>query len=197
MPNTGTKYSEAVAALRAHFVQKINVIAERHKFRQQAQRHNETMVQYVSALCEMLALCNFENVEEDMLRDQIVEKAYSGHIRERLLLEDGLTLNKAIQIANQVESAARDASTLSQTDMPVREVKRLPKREGGCPTSTSGQSKGETKAIHTRKCYRCGSDKHLANSTKCLVGKVMWENWALCKSMPIRSQTRSGGSYYS
>ena len=76
LPNTGTSYAHAVAALRAHFVQKVNVIAERHKFRQRAQRHDETMAQYVSALREMLALCDFGNVEEDMLRDQIVEKAY-------------------------------------------------------------------------------------------------------------------------
>ncbi len=86
-------------------MQKVNVIAERHKFHQRAQRHDETIAQYVSALCEMLALCEFRNAEQDMLRDQIVEKAYSGRIHERLLLEDKLTLDKTIQIANQVESA--------------------------------------------------------------------------------------------
>ena len=40
---------------------------------------------------------------------------YNGRVRERLLLEDKLTLNKAIQIANQVESAASDASTFSNS----------------------------------------------------------------------------------
>lgn len=37
-----------------------------------------------------------------MLLDQIAEKAYSERIREYLLLEDKLTLDKAIQIANWI-----------------------------------------------------------------------------------------------
>ncbi len=55
-------------------MQKVNVIAERHKFHQQAQRHNETIAQYVSALHEMLQLCEFRHAEQDMLHDQTVEK---------------------------------------------------------------------------------------------------------------------------
>lgn len=74
-------------------------------FHQRAQTHDETIAQYISALRDMLALCEFGNAEQDMLQDQIVEKAYSGRIRERLLLEHKLTLDKAIQIANQMELA--------------------------------------------------------------------------------------------
>lgn len=43
-----------------------------------------------------------------MLRDQIVEKAYSERIREHLLLEDKLTLDKAIQIANGIGHVQRE-----------------------------------------------------------------------------------------
>ena len=78
------------------------------------QRHDDVLsAQYVYMLCEMLTVCEFGNAEQDMLQDQIMEKAYGGCIHTRLLLEDKLTLDKAIQIANHVEWAARDASTLS------------------------------------------------------------------------------------
>ena len=55
-------------------------------FVNELERHDETSAQYVSALREMLALCEFGNAEQDMLQDQFVEKAYSGCIREHLLL---------------------------------------------------------------------------------------------------------------
>ncbi len=43
LPNTGTTYTSALTALRAHFVLKVNAIAEHHKFRQREQRHDENM----------------------------------------------------------------------------------------------------------------------------------------------------------
>ncbi|XP_034056171.1 uncharacterized protein LOC117535746 [Gymnodraco acuticeps] len=165
LTETGTTYNHAVTALRAHFVPKVNVIAERHKFRQRAQRHDETIAQYVSALREMMVLCEFGNAEQDMLRDQIVEKAYSGRIRERLLLEDKLTLDKAIQIANQVETAVRNVAEFSNSEVPVREI-RAPTWEQKLPAA-SKQRKGERKSEQARRCYRCDSDKHMANSTQC------------------------------
>jgi len=126
LTETGTTYNHAVTALRAHFVPKVNVIAERHKFRQRAQRHDETIA-HVSALREMLVLCEFGNAEQDMLRDQIVEKAHSGRIRERLLLEDKLTLDKAIQIANQVETAAHNVAEFSNSEVPERDQRTTKK----------------------------------------------------------------------
>ncbi len=42
-------YETALTALRAFFVQKVNVVAERNKFRQRAQRFGEPIVQYVAA----------------------------------------------------------------------------------------------------------------------------------------------------
>lgn len=46
LPNTGTTFDSAVEALKRHFVPKVNVIAERHKFRQRAQRPDESINQY-------------------------------------------------------------------------------------------------------------------------------------------------------
>ncbi len=43
----------------------------------------------------------------------------------------------------------------------------LPKSEQKRSNSAGNQRKGEIKSAHTRKCYRCDSDKNLANSKKC------------------------------
>lgn len=162
LTETGITYDHAVTALRAHFMQKVNVITERHMFHQQAQRHDETITQYVSALREMLALCEFGNAVQDMLRDQIVEKAYSGRIRECLLLEAKLTLDKAIQITNQVKTAVRNTGEFSNSEVPVREMSMPAKWEQKRP-GAGKQRKSERKSEKARKC---DSDKHMANSTK-------------------------------
>lgn len=51
-----------------------------------------------------------------MLRDQLVEQAWLPAVRDRILLEDELTLEKAVNLACQFESAVCNASLLSDTD---------------------------------------------------------------------------------
>lgn len=103
-------------ALTKHFVPKLNVVACRHKFRQRSQRNDETVPQYISALRELAVQCQYGAMEQEMLPDQLVEQAWLPAVRDRLLLEDELTLQKAVNLACQVESAVRNASLLSGTD---------------------------------------------------------------------------------
>ena len=48
-----------------------------------------------------------------MLRDQLVEHVSSQRIRERLLLETNLTLERAITLATQIEAALVQAKSIS------------------------------------------------------------------------------------
>jgi len=104
-------FDQTVTHLEGHFGDKINIVAERHRFRQRAQRSDEKFGDYVAALRELAAKCNFVNpaVSDEMIRDQIVEKVHMHKIRERLLMETDLTLTKTIQLASQIESAISNA----------------------------------------------------------------------------------------
>nr|XP_055041695.1 uncharacterized protein K02A2.6-like [Misgurnus anguillicaudatus] len=55
LPNGGTTYNEAMAALDAHFTPKVNVVAARHKFRQRAQRSDETSPDKIRCQVELEA----------------------------------------------------------------------------------------------------------------------------------------------
>lgn len=59
LPDSGNTYTTAVAALKKHFVPAVNVVAERHKFRQRTQRTDETINQFLAALRELSAACDF------------------------------------------------------------------------------------------------------------------------------------------
>ena len=102
LPDTGDTYAAAVEGLKKHFVPKVNVIAERHKFRQRAQRPDETVNEFLAALRQLAAACEFGNMEEQMLRDQLIERVANTRIRDRLLLESDLNLAKATTLALQI-----------------------------------------------------------------------------------------------
>ena len=71
----GTSYESAVTALCAHFKPPINVVVERHKFRQRVQRPPETVAEYVGALRELAVTCEFAGNSDEMIRDQLIEHA--------------------------------------------------------------------------------------------------------------------------
>ncbi|KAF7643879.1 hypothetical protein LDENG_00231610 [Lucifuga dentata] len=113
LPNTGDTYDGAVAALKAHFIAKVNVVVEQHMFRKRVQGPNESILQYIAALRDLASTCDFGEMCKDMIRDKFVEHVASHRIRERLLLESGLTLEKAITLATETEAATVQAKTIS------------------------------------------------------------------------------------
>lgn len=152
-----------------HFVTAVNVVTERHKFRQRTQRTDETINQFLAALWELSAACDFGDMEEQMLCDQLVEWAASYHIRDRLLLELDLILNKAVSIAVQMETALNNSEILSDTSQvwaiqSHRNTKQLPSSSSERPVANSRQR---------RSCYHCGSSNHLANNLSCPATKAV------------------------
>lgn len=51
-----------------------------------------------------------------MLRDQILKKTNNPCIRERLLMERDLTLDRALEIARHTEAAIVDAKAIAVSD---------------------------------------------------------------------------------
>ena len=114
-PPEGTKLFEfALQILQKQFQPSLNVVAERYRFRQRSQQVGEKIDTFISALRELAKTCDFGDVLDQMIRDQVVEKTNSGKIRERLLMEKDLTLSKTREIAHREENAVREARALSQ-----------------------------------------------------------------------------------
>lgn len=67
---------------------------------------------YVAALRELAATFEFGAMEDEMIRNQPVEKTNSARIRERLLLEVPLDLKKAVTVARQIETATAEAKAM-------------------------------------------------------------------------------------
>ncbi|KAI2642379.1 Retrovirus-related Pol polyprotein from transposon opus [Labeo rohita] len=82
------------------------------RLQQRVQRADETITQYIAALRALSAPCTFGQMESEMLRDQLIANASLSAVRDKLLLEEDLTLEKAITIACQVEAAVKNLSLL-------------------------------------------------------------------------------------
>ena len=88
--------------------------------------------------------CDFKANLNDALRDRLVCGIKHGNIQKKLLSESDLTLQKAIDIATAMETAAKDAVELQQQHRPDS-VQKLSKK----PTSNT-KPKERNKA-----CFRC------------------------------------------
>ncbi|RXN29586.1 gypsy-16 si [Labeo rohita] len=117
LPNTGQTITDAFKTLGEHFQPATNVVVKRHKFRQRAQRPDESVKDYVVALRELSIHCNFGDHTDEMIRDQLVEK----RIREHVLLQPQLTLTDAMLLAGRTETAVEHAQTLDAVS--VHEIK--------------------------------------------------------------------------
>lgn len=78
-----------------HVKSRQSVVLQRFQFRQWEQMPGETLPTLASALQELAAVCAFGCQQEEMILDQLMDRAANRRIREKLLMELGaLTLVK-------------------------------------------------------------------------------------------------------
>ena len=118
---------------------------------------SENVAMFISELRQLATKCDFGNSLEEMLRDRIVIGVNDPNIQRRLLAEPNLTLKKATEIAQALETADRGAADLQSAQaVPVHTVE-------GEQDGSKEHGRGKANPI----CYRCGG-KHLAPVCKLL-----------------------------
>ncbi|MES9881309.1 MAG: hypothetical protein ABW185_10555 [Sedimenticola sp.] len=83
---------------------KKNTTYERHKFFTCNQNPRESIEQYVNDLRTKAKSCEFGDLSDSFIRDRIICGITSDSLRERLLREQELTLDKAITMCRAAES---------------------------------------------------------------------------------------------
>lgn len=155
-------FAELVAALKEHFNPTPSETVQRSKFHSRVRKQGESVAEFVAELRSLAEFCNFGTTLNDMLRDRIVCGINSSKIQQRLLAEKDLTLDKAVDLAQGMETATKNVKELAQAGAGVGEAaaagadinqvthRHVPKpQRGGAP---SYGFKGT--------CYCCGKSGH-------------------------------------
>ena len=115
LPGEHKSLEEVKAALRGYFAPKRNVVAERYKFRSRAHKADESIDTYLTNLRELAKSCDFGTLEEEMIREQIVDKCSSRTLTRKLLQQDDLDLAKTIKIAKKKGRTGRTRGVIAVT----------------------------------------------------------------------------------
>ena len=150
------------------------------KFRSRAQRTDEPIDASLTSLRDLAKSCDFGTLEEEIIRDQIVEKCHSRTLKQKLLQQENLDLSKTMKIARSGETASQEALLLSSgtKENPIQ------------IDHVAHRSKPPQKQY---SCYRCGgTDGHSATecgaiNSKCSSCKKVGHLQKVCRSKPKSS----------
>ena len=118
-------YDELITALSAQFNPSPSPIVRRFKFNARCRQPGESVAVFVTQLRSLSEDCQFGDSLEDMLRDRLVCGIKDDAIQKRLLAESELRFAKAVQLAQSMETAARNVQEL-QKPSTVSETPSLP-----------------------------------------------------------------------
>ena len=179
------KYDKIIEAFENHCTPLVNETFERYIFRTRVQGENENIEQFVTDLRLKSQSCNFEHLADGLIRDQVVYGIRNKAIRERLLREQNLTLNRAVEICLAAENAAMQLhhleTDLARNSLDVHAIagknnkysgksknlshKYTPKHEKNCGRCGYKHEHGKC-AAYGQKCKKCGRQNHFAKCCK-------------------------------
>ncbi len=142
-------YNELKAALLAHYRPQPLVIAERFKFQKRNQKEGESVADYIVALRQLSASCEFGQYLSDALRDRFVSGLTSESMQRKLLSQKDLTFRQACEIASSMELASRNTLEIAgktkdlQSVNAVNEAKLFQRRGKGKFKGRDDSEKGK------------------------------------------------------
>uniref|UniRef100_A0A3P9C9M9 Retrotransposon gag domain-containing protein n=1 Tax=Maylandia zebra TaxID=106582 RepID=A0A3P9C9M9_9CICH len=154
-------YAALTGALSAHYKPTPVVIAERFRFQKRNQKEGEAVSDYVVALRQLSATCDFGQYLDEALRDRFVSGLRSDAVQRKLLSEKDLTFPRACEIAVSMELASKNTMEFSGRQDP-HHVNALTNAPNFFNKGWKGQNRQEVNCCppvvkYRSACYRASS----------------------------------------
>lgn len=108
---SAASFEETMKKFSGHIKPRQSMVSQRFQFRQRAQLPGETFATFAMALQDLATVCAFGCWQEELILDQLIDKAADWRIREKLLMElDSLTLPQAVELGSQMERVFQKSS---------------------------------------------------------------------------------------
>lgn len=154
-------YDQLVSALLKHYDPKPLVIGERFRFYQRSQRAGESIANFIADLRRLSIRCEFGDFLDQALRDRFVCGVRNDALQRKLLTEADLTIKRAQEIAQSMESADLNSKDL-KGDASARDYSDSIHH---APTSPASPSLNAGQGKKFQPCHRCGR-RHDARTCK-------------------------------
>ena len=154
---------ELVQQLNKHYDPKKSISVHRFKFNSRVRKPGESVSTYIAELKKLASLCDFDGEVwlPQMLRDRLVCGIGDSRMQRRLLAEEDLTFDKALQLVQAMESADQSASALTP-DSGKADVNQVTYRKyrGGKPKQVDTPTRSKPP---DGQCYRCAGEHSADN----------------------------------
>lgn len=107
------KVDKILDAFEKHCVGEANVTYERYMFHQRVQQPGEPFEDFLADLRKMARTCEFEQLEDSLVRDRVVIGIRDEPTRRRLLQSKKLALSEAIEVCKASEATSRRLRAMS------------------------------------------------------------------------------------
>ena len=168
--NLPSEEAESYAVLKAklshYYKPTTNPVVERHVFSRLKYEHG-SVSKYVVLIRSQAAKCNYSAEEVEMqIRDKLVSTCPLMKVKERMLREDSLDLNKAMKIWSAEEHIRKQTMKMQDDDGEDKKICKVQnkfkfnEKSKGIYKSNK-RYKSDEEYENKRKCYRCGLSNHL------------------------------------
>ena len=139
-----------------------NAIFARHLLLNRTQKSSDSLAEFVDVLKQLAQDCEFRAVTADKYRDELTRDTFINGInsvstRERLLEEDELTFQNAINRAETLDRAQKQSAFYE--DKPMLQSASIT-NDPQSKNHDSVSMRITTKQQQQRKCYFCGGNIH-------------------------------------
>ncbi len=149
---------------------KSNVSVERHIFFSRSQQAGENFDEYFTSLKKLSASCGFGELRDSLIKDRIISGLLCKQLKDRLLREDDLMLEKCIKMCKAFEMTEEQMKTLSDENKiqvlkcktpkvtEYEQFRSRPKQKDNNKklASQKYESRASVRETKTERCGRCG-----------------------------------------
>lgn len=176
----GENYEKVLQEIEKYVNPKCNEVFERYKFNERKQEDGEKFENFYTSLRQLISSCNYlTEIEDQLLRDRIVQGIYDKGLQENLLRMENLTLDKVASMCRASE-VSRSQVKLMNPEIEIDEAKikkNFKNFEEKKLKYTSSDRKFDCRRCQKRhgpkecpaygkKCTKCGILNHFAVSCR-------------------------------